>query len=117
MADNHSSSAQSNTTFKPFSWLTEDAQRLPLASLATKTFDIAQGIGLIMEMIEDVQLCEDEDRSPMLNRGQCGVLQRMIVAAADSLQSEARHAIDWLDEHGVKHHTPKQAIQRAEACA
>lgn len=118
MADNHSSSAQPNATFKPFSWLTEDAQRLPLASLATKTFDLAQGIGLIMEMIEDAQLCEDdEDRNPMLDRGQCGALQRMIVAAADSLQTEARQAMDWLDEHGVKHYAPKRAIQRSEACA
>lgn len=117
MADDHSSSAQSDAIFKPFSWLTEDARYLPLASFASKTFDIAQGISLIMEMIEDVQLCEDEERSPMLNKGQCGVLQRMIIASADSLQSEARHAMDWLDEHGVRHYASRQAIQSAEACA
>lgn len=114
MADVNHSSAQSDATFKPFSWLSEDAQRIPLADLATKTLDIAQGIGLIMEMIEDVQLCEEEeDRSPMLSRGQCGVLKRMIIAAADSLQHEARHAIDWIDEYGVKYYAPTRAIRQA----
>lgn len=117
MADNHSSSAQFDATFKPFSWLKKDAQHLPLAGLAAKTLDIAQGIGLIMEMIEDVQLCEDEERNPVLSRSQRGVLQRMVIAAADSLQSEARHAIDWLDKYGVEHYALKQANQRAESCA
>ena len=118
MADNHSSSTQSDVTFKPFSWLSEDAQRIPLASLATKTFDIAQGIGLIMEMLEDVQLSEGEEgRGPILNRGQSGVLQRMIIASADCLQSEAHHAIDWLNEHGVKHYTPKKLAAHVNARA
>lgn len=114
MAATNSNSSEEPQTFKPFSWLSEDAQYLPLASFAAKTFDIAQGIGLIMEMIEDTQLCEDEeDRSPMLSAGQCGVLQRMVIATADALQSEARHAMSWLDEYGVKYYAPKQTIRRA----
>ncbi|WP_205203185.1 hypothetical protein [Azonexus hydrophilus] len=114
MANVNSSSDQPVAMFKPFSWLSADAQYLPLASFAAKTFDIAQGISLIMEMIEDTQLCEDEEgRSPMLSGGQCGVLQRMVIATADALQSEARHAMDWLDEYGVKYYAPKQATRRA----
>lgn len=115
MADVNHSSAQSDATFKPFSWLSKDAQYLPLASFAAKTFDIAQGIGLIMEMIEDTQLCEEEEgRSPMLSGGQCGVLQRMVIATADALQSEARHAMNWLDEYGVKYYAPKRTIGRVQ---
>jgi hypothetical protein len=107
MAATNSNSSDEPQTFKPFSWLSEDAQHLPLASFAAKTFDIAQGIGLIMEMIEDTQLCEEEeDRRPMLSGGQCGVLQRMVIATADALQSEARHAMNWLDEYGVKYYAP-----------
>lgn len=115
MAATNSNSSDEPQTFKPFSWLSADAQYLPLASFAAKTFDIAQGIGLIMEMIEDTQLCEDEEgRSPMLSGGQCGVLQRMVIATADALQSEARHAMNWLDEHGVKYYAPKQTLRRSQ---
>ena len=115
MAASNSNSSDEPQTFKPFSWLSEDAQYLPLASFAAKTFDIAQGIGLIMEMIEDTQLCEDEEgRSPMLSGGQCGVLQRMVIATADALQSEARHAMNWLDEHGVNYYAPERNIRRAQ---
>ena len=111
MANVHSSSAQSDATFEPFSWLNKDARRLPLARLAANTFDIAQGIGLIMEMLEDANLCEEEeDRHPMLNPGQRGVLHRMLIATADSLQSEARHALDWLNEHGAAHYAPEPAV-------
>lgn len=115
MAASNSNSSAEPQTFKPFSWLSEDAQYLPLASFAAKTFDIAQGIGLIMEMIEDTQLCEDEEgRSPMLSGAQCGVLQRMVIATADALQSEARHAMNWLDEHGVKYYAPKRTLRRSQ---
>lgn len=115
MAATNSNSSEEPQTFKPFSWLSADAQYLPLASFAARTFDIAQGIGLIMEMIEDTQLCEDEEgRSPMLSRGQCGVLQRMVIATADALQSEARQAMDWFDAHGVKYYAPTQTLRRSQ---
>ncbi len=114
MAATNSNSSEEPQTFKPFSWLSADAQRIPLANLATKTFDIAQGIGLIMEMIEDTQLCEDEDKTPMLDPGQCGILQRMVIATADSLQSEATRAIEWLNEHGVKYYAPEQTLRRSQ---
>lgn len=48
MVATNSNSSEEPQTFKPFSWLSADAQYLPLASFAAKTFDIAQGIGLIM---------------------------------------------------------------------
>lgn len=111
MAATNSNSSEEPQTFKPFSWLSADAQYLPLASFAARTFDIAQGIGLILEMIEDTQLCEDEEgRSPMLSRGQCGVLQRMVIATADALQSEARQAMDWFDAHRVKYYAPPRRL-------
>lgn len=102
MADNHSSSAQSDATFEAFSWLNKDARYLPLARLASNTHDIAQGIGLVMEMLEDCQLCNYEDRPRMLDAMQQGILSRLIIAAADNLQSEAKQAIDWLNEHGAR---------------
>ena len=50
MAATNSNSSDEPQTFKPFSWLSADAQYLPLASFAAKTFDIAQGIGLMASL-------------------------------------------------------------------
>lgn len=83
---------------KPFSWLSDDAQRTPGADVISVTCDISQGIAIILDMVQDATGMVDCGETPPLNRCQCGDLLRFATAAARML---ARMASDTCDEINI----------------
>ena len=88
--------------FTPFNWLSEDAQRYPLADFANSTRDMAAGIATILEMIEDSQLEQDSGGAPAIGVTHCGNLIRFAIASAHQLHQEAVRRGGWLNKRGAE---------------
>lgn len=97
MADVNSSNTN---TFRPFSWLDSDAQRYPLAEFVANSHDMANGLSMLLEMLEDAFLREESGDTQYFDQLQQGKLLRFAIASANSLQSEARQAMEWLNRQG-----------------
>ncbi|MBS0346638.1 MAG: hypothetical protein JSR69_09260 [Proteobacteria bacterium] len=87
--------------FKPFSWLSPDAEYLPGAQHAADTYDAAKGIALLLEMVEESDLAIEGGGVPNFNPVQRSALLRMAMASARMLENEAWKHIGWLNTHGV----------------
>lgn len=96
MADVHFSEQQK--TFQPFSWVKDPAKRCPDSAFATAVHDMALGLGLIMEILEDATLREDDaDGTQLFDRCQLGKLSRFAIAVSDSLQSQAAQQLERIN--------------------
>lgn len=114
MADANSNSKQPES-LQAFSWLNSDAQRLPAANFVASTYDMARGIRLVLKMLEADFLRQEDGASQALSQDQRGTLMRFTIAAADSIQSDARQHIDRLNDQGERHaRQAAQALQPSE---
>jgi len=87
--------------FQPFTWLDQDAKKIPGAKLAERTRDLSQGIAMVLEMVEQDGLANDcADLPRLMTLGQRGTMLRFAIAAAESLADMAEDQCAWFDNHG-----------------
>lgn len=89
-------------TFEPFSYLNQDARRYPLANFVECAHDLAAGMSLIMEMVEDCMVSGDAaGEDPRLSPAQQGQLLAFAKASAKLLHCRAYEHMEWLNTHGA----------------
>lgn len=85
--------ANSEPFFKRFSWYAVDPQTAD-ASLIHDARDLADGLSLIMDMVETNDLAKDLDEQPMLSPFHRGQLMRLAIASARVLASTCHTHIE-----------------------
>lgn len=93
--------------FEPFSWLSDDAKRYPMAVFVERAHDMAAGLALALEMVESAELNRmDPDaydgEVPVLDGCDTFIMLRFAIAAARSMHELAGKEISWLNEYGAK---------------
>jgi hypothetical protein len=87
---------------EPFSWLSDDAQRIPGTRFVERARDTAAGIAMILELVERSEIEEARRETPHLGAWDRSGLMRFAIASARSLRDLAEEHQDWLNEHGVE---------------
>lgn len=87
---------------EPFSWLNDDAQRIPGTRFVERARDTAAGIAMILELVERSAIEEDCGATPHLGAWDRSGLMRFAITSAHNLRDLAEEHQDWLNSHGVK---------------
>lgn len=82
-----------------FSWFPALARHYPEADFVAATHDLAQGIALVLEIVEqsDIARCNEGER-PVLTVCDCAILLRHAIAAAHALHTLAWQRIEMIRE-------------------
>jgi len=85
-----------------FSWLKPDARYLPGAQHTENTHDAANGIAMLLEMVEASDLAAETEDGPSMAPNERATLIRLAMVTARMLRDEARQHIEWLNTHGAR---------------
>jgi hypothetical protein len=83
-----------------FSALNREAQGIPGANLAEQTADIAQGIAVVLRLVEASRIAGENDDDRVLGAVECGNLTRFAISAAQMLSERAQRQVEWFNQYG-----------------
>lgn len=88
-------------SFKSFSWLREDCQTADTDILELAK-DIAGGVKLAVQLMENASLDADSDSRPYLNQAHCGILRRFVIASCETLDRSIDGRFEYLNDRSMK---------------
>lgn len=90
-------------SFTPFSWTPNVEPPCPEINFIGRVHDIFTGIELVLELIEDSQLCrDDENNAPFLHEGQQSKLLRLAISASALLSERSMEILSWKENAARK---------------
>lgn len=90
-------------SFEPFSWTPHIKHPSIEINLISHTHDIAAGLELVLELIEDCWLIRDnEDNVPLLHEGQQSKLLRLAISSSALLSERSMEILSWKEDAARK---------------
>lgn len=99
MATPDSTETAAEPLLKPFQWHSAELNHFPGINFAARALDLSNGIRCVLDILRKNTL-EGDFGTALLDANQEGCLMGLVIAASDTLASEACHYLEWAKEHG-----------------